>query len=338
MNSLAPALKVLCREGMKQDEPVKMAKALKEIDRDSKRYGWTDDRIESMPTEWQWRVCTARLQLGYLDWRGWQWRNPRGGHDPFDIPKWDLGLPIYPVEAECREPERAERLLIYSEQGVGDQLMFAQALGEVRSWCREVCIEVEPRLAPIFQRAFPDFMIHPLKDIRDSSWVEPGYFTAKVLMGDVAARFLRKKPFPEFVMRADNEKVEQYRHYRGETAFSFHGRQGHLDTDMFPNGWINLQYDLPVEDRFFTPPINLREDLEDVFGILANCKKVVTVPNTLAHMAGVLGIPTDVICTPGAGEVNNAANYRWGMPEDSSTPWHPSITIYRNEKQWMSRQ
>lgn len=58
------------------------------------------------------------------------------------------------------------------------------------------------------------------------------------------------------------------------------------------------------------------------------------VPNTLAHIAGVMGVPCEVIMTPGQGEVNNAINWRWGQLEDRTMRWHPSIRIYRNENQW----
>jgi hypothetical protein len=182
-------------------------------------------------------------------------------------------------------------------------------------------------------------MVHPLKDIRDASWVEPGYFDAKVLMGDVVARFLREKPFEDFSMSADPKKVKEWKTYKGRTGFSFHGRQADLPIENFEDGLVNLQYgEHDVSERFLTPPIDLTNDLEDVFGILANLEKVVTVPNTLAHMAGVLDVPTDVIMTPGKGEVNNAVNYRWGNPGDTSMPFHPSITIHRNWTQYDKRR
>jgi len=335
VNSIAPALKVLIREGMNQSEPIKLRKALQEIDRDSRRYGWTDDIIETMPPEWQHRVACARLQMGHLDWRGFQWRIPRDGHDNFPFPKWKLGLPVYPHSPECKEPEKVGNLLIYAEQGLGDQLMFAQAFDEVRPYAENVTIEVEPRLEKIFKRRFPYFHIHPIVDIRDFEWATG--FDAKVLMGDVVARFRRsKESFTSFEMTADPEMIKKWSHLKG-VGCSFHGRQADLDPKIFGKDWINLQYGEYKSD-LFTPDIDLTKDIEDIFGILANLVRVVTVPNTLAHMAGVLNIPCDVIATPGAGEVNNSVNWRWGMPADRKMVWHKSITIYRNVKQYESSQ
>ena len=337
-NTLLPAMEILIREGMKQDEPVKMQKALKEVRRDSRRFGWTDDTIETLPTEWQWRICTARLQQGILDWRGWQWRNPRAGHDPFQIPRWKIGLPIYPIQHECREPERVKNLLIYSEQGIGDQIMFAQGLKHVLDYCESATIEIEPRLAPVFRRSLPEFRTHALKDLRDSSWVEDGEFDAKILIGDVTARFIRsrKDMAKEPYLIPDPEKVDQWENWLAThveppwVGFSWHGRQGFIDPKLFNKPWINLQYGKhDVPDNLITPPIDLTNDIEDVFAITSLMDNVVTVPNTLAHIAGSMGVPCDVITALGTGEVNNAINYRWGMPGDRTMPWHPSIRIFR---------
>ena len=336
MNSIAPALKLLCKEGMKQNEPLKMRRALKEIDRDSRRYEWTDNSIEAMPAEWQWRVCTARLQLGYLDYRGWTWRNPRGGHDPFKIPKWKSGLPVYPVETECKEPEKVGKLLVYSEQGIGDQIIFAQALNYALPYADEIVLETEPRLAPIFARSFPDITIHPLEDIRKGEWAKG--FDAKILMGDVVARFLRSLdkfsggeylvPDPELVNKWENWLADKPR-----TGFTFAGRQGYIDPMELPEEGINLQYgEWEPRSTWITPPIDLKEDLEDVFALTYCLDKLISVANTNVHIAGSLGVPCDVILTPGEGAVNNACNYRFGMGSDMY--WHNSVKIFRNPNQY----
>lgn len=340
MNTLLPALELLCKEGMKRTEPVKLQRALKEIRRDSRRYKWSDDTIETLPTEWQWRVCTARIQLGYLDWRGWQWRNPRSGMDNFDFPKWDLGLPLYPYESSCKEPEKVGKLLVYGEQGVGDEVMFAQTFNEVLPYADEVIVECEPRLEDIFSRSFPKLKFHGRKDLRDADWID--HADAKVLMGELVARFRRSKGsfLPGGYLIPDKEKVAYWKTWLEENVekpwvgYSWAGRQGFLDFSK--EGWINLQYgDWEIPEGLVTPPIDLKEDLEDVFAIVFNLDKVVSVANTLVHMAGSLNVKTECILTPGEGQVNNAINYRFGM--GNKILWHPSVDVYRNPGQWKNR-
>lgn len=333
-------MELLCKEGMSQDSPLKMKKAIKEIRRDSRRYNWTDDTIETLPSEWQWRLCTARLQLGVMDWRGWQWRNSRQGMDPFDIPKWDLGLPIYPAVPELREPAPVDNLLVYSEQGIGDQIMFAQGLRYVLPYAKEVTLEIEPRLAPAFERAFPEIRVHPLKDLRDSSWVKAGEFDAKALMGDVVARFVRN---PDKLLKGpylspDPEKVAYWKTWLSQyerpwVGFSWVGRQGYIPPAI-GTGWVDLQYGDYESEGLIQPPIDKKEDIEDIFAITSLMDKVVCVPNTLAHIAGSLGVPTDVISVLGTGQVHNGVNWRWGMPGDRKMKWHPSIKVYRSVKEW----
>ena len=336
MNSIAPALKLLCSEGMSKDSPLKIKKALKEIDRDSKKYGWTDDTLETLPDEWQWRVATARIQLGYLDYRGWQWRNGRA-LDPFDFPKWKLGLPIYPIQKECTEPEHVKRLLVYSEQGLGDQAMFAQALKYVEPYADHITVEVDPRLAPCLERMFPQYEIHGLKHLEDTDWIEEP-FDAKIMMGDCVARFLRLKMrfTPGAYLTPDPEKFEYWKrwlHDKPKVGMTFAGRQGYIDPEELPEEGINLQYgEWEPRKTWITPPIDLTQDIEDIIAITANLDNLVSAANTNVHFAGALGVPCDVILMPQTGQVNNAINYRFGM--GTKMYWHKSVTIYRNFSQW----
>ena len=46
-------------------------------------------------------------------------------------------------------------LLVSGEQGLGDQILFASMLPDLAARVREVTVEVEPRLVPLFARSFP---------------------------------------------------------------------------------------------------------------------------------------------------------------------------------------
>ena len=71
-----------------------------------------------------------------------------------------------------------------------------------------------------------------------------------------------------------------------------------------------------------------------MIAIIDNLERVVTVPTSVVHFAGALGIPTDVISVLGSGEVQNAVNYRFGMPGDTKMRWHDSVKVYRSIKEW----
>ena len=47
-----------------------------------------------------------------------------------------------------------DRLFIWSEQGVGDEVMFASCFNELVHRCEQLIVACENRLIPIFQRSF----------------------------------------------------------------------------------------------------------------------------------------------------------------------------------------
>ena len=95
------------------------------------------------------------------------------------------------------------RLLVRSEQGVGDQIMFASLLGELVGRAAaeggSVLVECEPRLAGLFSRSFPDATIRAAalksvggKTIADYGWLKSaGGANAAIPMGSLP-RYLRK--------------------------------------------------------------------------------------------------------------------------------------------------
>lgn len=242
--------------------------------------------------------------------------------DPFDYPKW--------------RGEKVNRLLILGEQGIGDEVMFASCFNEVKDYAKEVWIECEPRLAGLFKRSFPWAHIVGREDYRDNSWVkEP--FDAKAYFGDLCKRFRKsKKDFGgEAYLTPDPEKVEKWSYLKGYTAISWRGRQGRLDPEKIKqNKAVSLQYsgeqigNIEQPEWCEVPDIDLHDDIEDVFAILANVDRLVCVPTSVLHFAGSMGVPVDVIMTPGEGEANNALNWRFGMSREML--WHSSVTVYRN--------
>ena len=53
------------------------------------------------------------------------------------------------------------RVLLWSEQGVGDEIMFASMISDFRKQCDDLLVEVDTRLLPIFERSFPQIQCVP---------------------------------------------------------------------------------------------------------------------------------------------------------------------------------
>jgi len=99
-------------------------------------------------------------------------------------------------------PLKRTRLLVRSEQGIGDQILFASLIPELAAHAKvqggSVILECEPRLVPLFARSFPDAAVKPAavktingKVLADYGWLKAaGGATAAVLMGSLP-KYLR---------------------------------------------------------------------------------------------------------------------------------------------------
>src|SRR3546814_20811698 len=54
-----------------------------------------------------------------------------------------------------------KRILVWREQGVGDEIDFARRFRQIIGAAKETVIEADKRLAPIFQRSFPEAKLLP---------------------------------------------------------------------------------------------------------------------------------------------------------------------------------
>ena len=57
------------------------------------------------------------------------------------------------------EDRAGERMLVYSEQGIGDEIMFASCLPDLLKRCPNVVLTCSPKLNGIFRRSFPQIQV-----------------------------------------------------------------------------------------------------------------------------------------------------------------------------------
>ena len=62
---------------------------------------------------------------------------------------------VFPFPALAREPLAGKSVLVYAEQGLGDEIMFASCFEDLLAMAGRCIIECDPKLAPIFARSFP---------------------------------------------------------------------------------------------------------------------------------------------------------------------------------------
>jgi tetratricopeptide (TPR) repeat protein len=251
------------------------------------------------------------------------------------------------------EPLGARRLLIYGEQGLGDEIMFASCVPEALARAGgPVTIACDPRLAALFRRAFPAAAVVeaprgarvaraplPAADVEIPVGSLPRLFR-----GSVAA-FAAAQPF----LRADPARVAYWRQRLSALQdgpwLALAWRGGSLRTRSHQrslplaacaplfglgHGLVSVQYgdsageiaalqaaDGPLVHAF---PEALA-DLDETAAVLAAVDGVVTVDNTIAHLAGALGRPGCVLLP---------ASPEWRYPRSGSRwPWYPNLRLAR---------
>ena len=90
------------------------------------------------------------LARGWEEYR-WRWKSQ--------------GFEAYPQNIQRLAPEwcgtslEGKRILVFGEQGIGDEIMFASCLPDVINAAASCVIACTPRLIPLFRRSFPSAQV-----------------------------------------------------------------------------------------------------------------------------------------------------------------------------------
>ena len=314
--NIESAMARLIKQGT-QDSNLKKNFLLRKLHKDAKSPAWENKMREGLDNEWMLRLCMANLINGNYDWEGWGLREPRDLLIPDLSPWWDGG--------------EVKSLLILGEQGLGDEILFASMFNDVD--CPNITVECDNRLVSIFSRNFPHIEFIGRKHYKegfwgtDDSWAEGRTWDAQTLMGDLPTWCRRSKT--DFPVTSNYLTAEPNLDYIRKTGYSWVGRQGKLDIPFKKDG-VSLQYGVDDHLGLEVPDIDLKNDIDGLFSIIAGLDKVISVPTTVVHIAGALGVPCEVWLPrrgmehDGFDKVNNALNWRFN---DNGCDWHPSVKL-----------
>jgi hypothetical protein len=285
--------------------------------------------------------------------QGWAGTERRWETTDFDTPKR-----AYPWPRWSGERLPGGRLLIWGEQGIGDEIMFAGLIPDVIRTGASCVLDCDPRLKTLFARSFPEvvavsgFVPDPHLDFEIAAHLPsgslPGLFrTSSAAFAATTSPYLVADPLQRAELRAryfDGRKIVGLAWY---TANKKTGRNRSIDLSLLAplfalSGirWVSLQYGiheaLEKQAAAANAPILVDRDVDQLTNIDAFAAQiramdlVVTIDNSAAHLAGALGVPTWVL-------LPSAPNWRW-LLERSDSPWYPSIRLFRQTKEgdWQS--
>lgn len=284
-------------------------------------------------------LLQGNFQTGWDDYEA-RFQTDESPDRGFPFPAWD-GQPM------------AGNLLVYAEQGVGDEIMFASCLHDAIRRCGRVFLQCDPRLQKLFARSFPDATIIGAAR-SDADWLGTlPPIGAKVAAGSLPAFFRRERLAFEGRSPYLAASAERIAHWRRRLASLGPGpyvglswRGGIAKTRRMvrsvplaawkqvlaaPATWVSLQHDSRAEEidelnsyaRVLAWP-ELFLDLDDVAALVCALDAVVSVCNSTVHLAGALGTPTTAL-------VPSAPEWRYGAAGDGM-PWYASVRLLRQER------
>lgn len=257
----------------------------------------------------------------------------------FDVPMWG------------NEPLNDKRILVWREQGIGDEIMFSTCLADLDQIAGKVILECDKRLVEAFRRTYPRFEVRA-QAYDPLSLRSPNVdFDFHIPIGSLPQKFRRsisafRRPFTplETDPQLDVEFAKRMAQHDGALKIGICWRSGtfsparnvaytHLqdwiDLLSLPGTrWFNLQYGDCEEEVLRLKEkagielvrwsdVDLKNDLDKVFSIMKNLDYVVTVGTAVGPMAGLVGVPTFMI------RIRS-----WvGLGHDDY-PWMPSVKIF----------
>src|SRR5512132_3279834 len=251
------------------------------------------------------------------------------------------------------QPLSGKHLLVWGEQGVGDEIRFLSMVGEILDQARAVSYVGDKRLNRLLAGAFPSLLLPEWGG--DGNHVLTG-IDVQTPVGSLA-RFRRRSlaafPEPRPFLAPDPALRDRWSQWlqtlgagtkigiswrTGRNARRKQARYAPLDAwgrflDQVPACWICLQYDDCDDDigafarRFgavvhVPPGLDRRDDFAGMAGLYAALDAVVAAPNTVADLAGALGVSCWV--------VTQAPHWPWGVwpcPAGRGQPWYANLTM-----------
>jgi tetratricopeptide (TPR) repeat protein len=245
----------------------------------------------------------------------------------------------------------SKKVLVWSEQGIGDQVLFGTLLAEVSQKCEHLFVQIDNRLQPIFARSLPNIQfvdsnfllidsnfdlqipIGSLAGIFRTSYDDFTGFTGKFLNYDKEKqnyflKKLNKKPSDIIVGLSWKSIGKPDGDLRSIELKQIIGAIKGKKNCVF----VSLQYgdvEHELQDVFISEGVRVRtfnefsnfHDIDDLCSLIATCDSVISIDNSTLHLAGALGVES-------YGLLPFSADWRWGVNRNRSY-WFNSIRLIR---------
>jgi len=291
-----------------------------------------------------WNQSFALLSNGnfYTGWAQYEKRWERSNY---------IYTPLHSAKPKW-EPNQGGRVLVWSEQGLGDLIMFSSIIPELCEQSEKLIIQTDERLIPLFKRSFSSDIIYYGVEEK----ISEQQYDYHIPIGSLPLHFRTNlKSFEKnsgAYLKADNLKADNLRSellsdgsdnligISWHTTNRLKGAQNRNITleqltpilQLPKTKLISLQYgDVKKDiDSLFNnfnikvyqvPEINNMKDIDDLAALITACDSIISIDNSTIHLAGALGKESKLL-------LPYSCDWRW--PQGVSTSqWYSSVKLYR---------
>lgn len=301
-------------------------------------------RMDPENIDIQWTMALMNLQQSKFA-EGWKSFDYRWKSKKFDSPRLKTKKPQWVKDSGFKD------VLVWSEQGVGDQILYCSLLPEVKKQTPTLTVMMDARLIPLFKRSMPSIDFIP-QNARVSE------IDAQIPMGNLVTEFIKSKEDiktyrKDAFLIADYSRASELRAClnlaQGEKLIGVSWISGaprignHKSIELedlmpifnIPNTrYVSLQYGdhyqeiYKLEKRYgikieVVPEVDNTTDLDGLAALITACDSVVTVSNVTGHIAGAVGTPTFLL--------DSNKLWYWNNNQGNRNLWYPSVKTYRKK-------
>jgi len=243
-------------------------------------------------------------------------------------------------------------VFVWREQGIGDEIMFCSILPELIEKSKNIILNCDKRLIPLFNRSLSDKVSYQSKQ----NDVDENKYDFHISMGSLPLYF--RKDLASFsnsskgYLKADKTKIYKFRKQLSNKknvkliGLSWHTKS-QIQMASFRNislknlvseinnsevKFINLQYgDVSEEikelkkklgiDIIDLREVDKRDDIDSLAALVSACDFVVSIDNFILHLAGSLGVKTMAL-------LPFSSDSRWGS-QHNKCHLYDSVSLYR---------
>lgn len=277
---------------------------------------WGDKALKLSPEHLKARHNVGLCHLAAGEWaEGWKQYEASVG-SPQRIAWNYIGEPTW-------RGESGKSVVVFGEQGIGDEVCAASMIPDAVKRAGKVIVDCDARLAKLFARSFPQAKVYGTRTAKVLNWDEadqkPDYSIAGMQLGSLFRPSDESFPRAPY-LKADPDRVLMWKalwREKGRPAIGIAWTGGVRQTgeqmrslsarDFAPlfgldAHIVSLQYKDAAAEIEGLPIAQYREtlakDYDETASLVASLDAVVSVPTSVAHLSGALGVETVAMMAP----------------------------------------